>query len=100
MYESEGVVAEREVRTKVHGLLQLTDRFAVAALEPKRPSHSPMRRGIVFVDDQAAPRGLQGMAHVMFAIAPMLKRALPVGERKASMGAGKSRIESHSHLEK
>ena len=61
MYESEGVVAEREIRTKVHGLLQLTDRFVVAALQPKRPSHSPMRRGIVFVDDQAAACGLQGV---------------------------------------
>src|SRR5579863_1374443 len=100
MYESEGVVAEREVRTKVHGLLQLTDRFVVAALEPKCPSHCPMRRGIVFVDDQPAPCGLQGMGHVTFAIAPMLECALPMCERKACMGTGKGGIESHSHLEK
>ena len=100
MYESQGVVAEREVRTEVHGLLQFTDRFIVAALEPKRTSHRPMRRGIVFVDDQPAPCGLQRMGHVMFAIAPMLERALPMGERKAGMGAGKGRIQSHGHLEK
>src|SRR5580692_3898800 len=100
MYESKGVVAEREVRTNVHGLLQLAQCFIVATLEPKRPSHSPMRRGIVFVDDHTAPSGLQGVGHVMFAIAPMLKRALPMGERKACMGTGKGRIESHSHLEK
>src|SRR5580698_3098766 len=100
MYESEGVVAEREVRTDVNGLLQLADRFIVAALEPKRASHSPMRRGIMFVDDHTAPGGLQSVGHVMFAIAPMLKRALPMGERKACMGTGKGRIESYSHLEK
>jgi hypothetical protein len=58
MYESEGVVAEREVRTKVHGLLQLTDRFVVAALEPKCPSHRPMRSGIV----------MSGAVHAVFAI--------------------------------
>src|SRR6185437_15357444 len=97
MYESQGIVPKCEVRTEIHALPQFTDRFVVAALEPKRTSHRPMRRGIVFVDHQAAPSGLQRMGHVMVALAPMLKRALPMGERKPGMGAGKGWIQSHGH---
>ncbi len=46
-----------------------------------------MRRRIVFIDDQAAPGDFQGTGRVVFAIAPMLERALSMGERQAGVGA-------------
>src|SRR5579883_2993677 len=71
----------------------------MSAAEPKRSPHRPMRRRIVFVDDQAAPRDLQGTGRVVFAITPMLERALPMGERQAGVGARECWVEPHSHLE-
>src|SRR5437763_17089546 len=35
-----------------------------------------------------------------FSIVPLLKRALPMGKRKARVGAGEGWIESHGNLEK
>src|SRR5215475_8055854 len=100
MYESESVMTQGEIRTQVYTLPQLYDCVVVPCAEPKRSSHRPVRRRIVFVDDQAPSRGLHGKYRVLFAIAPLLESALPMCEGKARMGASEGRIEPHGHLKK
>ena len=57
MDESESVVAEREIRTKVDGLLQLADRFVVPAGEPEAVSSLGLhlRKVVTFQELGALP---------------------------------------------
>ena len=59
-----------------------------------------MRGRVVIVDEKALAGCLEGAVAFLFAVSPSLKGVLPMGEGQAGMGAGKGRIEPHSHPEK
>ena len=53
MDEREVVMRQREVRAQVDGPLQFDDRFSVAAAQPERAAHGPVRGGVAVVDHEA-----------------------------------------------
>ena len=60
--EGQRVVAEREVRAEVHRSLQRAERLVMAAAQPKGPSHRPMRRRVVLVDDRPLPAASKALS--------------------------------------
>ena len=97
--EGKRVVAQREVRAQVDGLLQLDDGLVVAAAQPQRPAHGPVRGRVAIVDHQALPGGLEGPVDLRLALRPALEGVLEMREGQAGIGAREGRIEAHRHLE-
>ena len=56
--EGKRVVTEREVRAEIDRLLELDQRLILAAAQPQRPAHRPMRGRIAIVGHEALPGGL------------------------------------------
>ena len=97
--EGERVVAQREVRAQVDRLLQLDDGLVVAAAQPERPAHGPVRGRVAIVDHEALPGGLEGPVDFRLALRPALEGVLEMREGQAGIGAREGRIEAHRHLE-
>ena len=97
--EGQRVVAEREVRAEIDRLLQLDDRLVLAAAQPERPAHRPMRRRVAIVDHQALAGGLERPVDLRRALRPALEGVLEVREGEPGIGAREGRIEPHRGLE-
>ena len=97
--EGQRVVAEREVRAQVDRLLQLDDGLVVAAAQPQRPAHGPVRGRVAVVGHQALPGGLEGPVDLRLALRPALEGVLEMRERQAGIGAREGRVEPHRRLE-
>ena len=97
--EGQRVVTEREVRAQLDRLLQLDERLVLAAAQPQRPAHGPMRGRVAIVDHEALPGGLEGPLDLRLALRPALEGVLEVREGQARIGAREGRIEAHRGLE-
>ena len=97
--EGQRVVAEREVRAEIDRLLQLDDGLVLAAAQPQRPAHRPVRRRVAIVDHQALSGGREGPVDLRRALRPALEGVLEMREGQAGIGAREGRIEPHRRLE-
>ena len=97
--EGERVVTQREVRAQVDRPLQLDDGLVLAAAQPERPAHRPVRGRIAIVDHEALPGGLEGPLDLRLALRPALEGVLEVREGQAGIGAREGRVEAHRRLE-
>ena len=97
--EGERVVAQREVRAQVDRPLQLDDGLVLAAAQPERPAHRPVRGRIAIVDHEALPGGFEGPVDFRLALRPALEGVLEMREGQAGIGAREGRIEAHRRLE-
>ena len=89
--ESQRVVAEREVRAELDRLLQLDDGLVLAAAQPERPAHGPVRGRVAIVDHEALPGGVEGAVDFRLALGPALEGVLEVREGQAGIGAREGR---------
>src|SRR5580658_16075 len=85
MDERERVVAKREIRTEIDGLLQFAQGLVLTAAQPECPPHRPVRRRIMVVDEKAVAGRLEGAIAFSRAIAPALEGVLPMRERQAGI---------------
>lgn len=85
--EGDRVVAEREIRTELHGTLEFAKRLLLASANPERPPHGPVRGRILVIGQKALAGRVEGRADFLFAVFPALEGILPVGERHAGMSA-------------
>ncbi|MNS99182.1 hypothetical protein D3C72_1335790 [compost metagenome] len=99
MDEAQGVVPQRKIRAQVHRALQFRQRWLLAAAQPQRPPHGPMRGGVAVVGGQALACGLVRQLHSRVLLAPALKSVLPMRERQPGVRAGIRRVQPHRHLE-